>query len=89
MAEKIKIEISQEAYSVAAQQASENGFATADEYIDAVLRDDLDDLDAIVAQPWFAQKIEEGLASPDAGELTRERIDQLVQEGIALAKLGG
>lgn len=85
MSEKEKIEISREAYDVAARHASENGFSSAGEYIDALLLDD-DDLDAIVAQPWFARKIEEGEASPIAGELTPERVDELVKQGIASAQ---
>jgi hypothetical protein len=37
-------------------------------------------------QPWLQEKIEEGLKSGDAGLLTRERLKQLVDEGIALAE---
>jgi hypothetical protein len=33
----------------------------------------------------FRKRIEEGLASPDAGDLTRARISELVEEGIARA----
>ncbi len=83
---KAKNEISQEALAVAAKNAAEAGFSSADEYIESLL---MDDLDAITHQPWFAKKIEEGLASPDAGELTPQLIDQLVQEGIDRAKRRG
>ncbi len=80
---KAKIEISQEALAVAAKNAAEAGFSSADEYIESLV---MDDYDAFFRQPWVKQKIEEGLSSPDAGELTRDVIAQLVQEGIALAK---
>ena len=45
-----------------------------------------DNLGAIAAQPWFQKKIEEGLASPIVGPLTRERVEQFVSEGIARSK---
>ncbi|MEJ0027716.1 MAG: hypothetical protein WDN01_16955 [Rhizomicrobium sp.] len=83
---KAKIEISQEALAVAAKNAAEAGFATTDGYIESLLLEDRDELDAIARQPWFLKKIEEGLASPDAGELTPELIDRAVQEGIDRAK---
>ncbi len=57
---KAKIEISQEALAVAAKNAAEAGFATAGEYIEAILLEDRDELDAIAQQPWFQKKIEEG-----------------------------
>ncbi len=83
---KAKIEISQEALAIAAKNAAEAGFATADEYIESLLLEDRDELDAIARQPWFQKKIEEGLASPIVGELTPERVSQLVQQGIERAK---
>ena len=86
MTMKAVIEISEKARSAAEEQAAANGFATVGEYVEALLLDDPDDLDAIMNQSWFLKKIEEGLASEDAGELTKERIARLVQEGIALAK---
>ncbi|MEJ1967715.1 MAG: hypothetical protein WDN03_03615 [Rhizomicrobium sp.] len=82
----MKIEISEEARAVAEREAAASGFATADAYVEALLLGDVDDLDAIVGQPWFVKKIEEGEASPIVGELTPERITQLVQQGIARAK---
>ncbi len=85
MTDKVKIEISEKARAAAEDQAAANGFASVEDYVEALLLDDLD-LDAIVRQPWFLKKIEEGEASPIAGELTHERIQQLVQQGIDLAK---
>jgi hypothetical protein len=40
-------------------------------------------------QYWLRQQIEEGLASPNAGELTEEHIRHLVSEGIGRAKSKG
>jgi hypothetical protein len=79
------VKISEKARAVAAERAAENGYASADEYIEALLLDDAE-LDELARQPWFLKKIEEGEASPIVGELTNERIDQLVQQGIALAR---
>ncbi len=42
----------------------------------------------VAYRDWLRAQIAEGLASGDAGELTRQRINQLVEEGIALAKRG-
>jgi 16S rRNA G1207 methylase RsmC len=86
MAPKAQIEISEEALAAAEKNAADNGFASANEYIESLLLDDDAELDAIARQPWFQKKIEEGLASPIVGELTPELIDQLVQEGIARAQ---
>ena len=86
MTAKAVIEISEKARCAAEEQAAANGFATVEEYVESLLLDDQDDLDTIMRQPRVLKMIEEGLASDDAGELTAERIDQLVDEGIARAK---
>lgn len=88
MGVKAKIEISPAAHAIAEKNATAGGFATVGEYVEALLLDDRDELDALVSQPWFIKMIEEGEASPVAGELTHERIQQLVQQGIDLAKRG-
>jgi hypothetical protein len=80
-----KVEISDRARAIAEEQASAHGYATADAFIEALLLLD-DKSDGVEHQPWFREKIEQSLASGSAGKLTRERISQLVQEGIALAK---
>lgn len=85
MVEKIRIEISEEALAAAERGAAEVGMSSANEYIEALLTDDYD---AFFCQPWVREKIEEGLASPDAGPFTREALSQIVQEGLALAKRG-
>ncbi|HEX4303329.1 MAG TPA: hypothetical protein VHZ78_11080 [Rhizomicrobium sp.] len=86
MSAKAKIEISAEALAVAQKNANDSGFSSADAYIEALL---LDDLDAVVAQPWFKRRIEEGLASPIVGELTPDRVSQLVRQGIDRANRRG
>ncbi len=83
MTTKVKIQVSKEAHAAAEKDAFAAGFATADEYVEALL---LEDYDAITQQPWFRQKIEEGEASPIVGELTPARVTQLVQQGIERAK---
>ena len=83
MGAKAKIEISEEARDVALELAIANGFASADDYVEALL---LDDLDAVIAQPWFRAKIAEGEASPVVGPLTAARVHELVQAGIQRAK---
>jgi hypothetical protein len=45
-----------------------------------------DDYESTLRQNWFRRQIEKGLMSPDAGELTRARIDELIEDGIARAK---
>ena len=85
MVEKVRIEISGEALAAAERGAAETGLSSANEYIEALLTDDYD---AFFSQPWVREKIDEGLASPDAGPLTREGLSQIVQEGLALAKRG-
>lgn len=82
MVGKARIEISQEALAAAEKNATAGGFATADAYVEALL---LDDYDAIVRQTWFQKKVAEGETSPIVGELTRERVSQLVQQGIGRA----
>lgn len=85
MVEKVRIEISEEALAAAEKGAAETGLSSANEYIEALLTDDCD---AFFNQSWVGEKIDQGLASPDAGQLTREFLSQIVQEGLALAKRG-
>lgn len=81
---KMTVTISERARSVAEKRVAEEGFSSVDQYVDSLIIDD--DLDAVFQQDWFRAKIEEGLNSPDVGELTRERIARLVREGIEAAK---
>ena len=81
---KMTVTISDRARSVAEKRVAEEGFSSIDQYVDSLILED--DLDAVLQQDWFRAKIEEGLNSPDVGELTRERIADLVREGIEAAK---
>ena len=45
-----------------------------------------DDYESTLRQNWFRRQIEKGLMSPDASELTRARIDELIEDGIARAR---
>lgn len=81
---KMTVTISDRARSVAEKRVAEEGFSSIDQYVDSLILDD--NLDAVLQQDWFRAKIEEGLNSPDVGELTRERIADLVREGIEAAK---
>ena len=35
---------------------------------------------------WLRQRLEEGLRAPSAGELTREKFDRLISEGMSRAE---
>ena len=77
------VKISEQAWALAEKRASEQGFNSVDEYIDLLIREDQD---VSAVSGWLRSRIEEGLASPNAGELTREKFDRLVSEGVARAK---
>ena len=84
MSDSLTVKISPRARSLAEENSAREGFSSVDDYVDAlILEGNFEDL---VREPWLRKKIEEGLASPVAGELTRERIAQLVEEGISLAE---
>jgi predicted transcriptional regulator len=83
MSKTTTVTISERARSVAEKRVVEEGFSSIDQYIDVLILED--DLDAILPQDWVRAKIEEGLNSPDAGELTRGRIAEIVSEGIEAA----
>jgi predicted transcriptional regulator len=81
---KMTVTISAHARSVAEKRVAEEGFSSIDQYVDTLILED--DLDSVLQQQWFQAKIQEGLKSPDVGDLTRERIAGLVREGIEAAK---
>jgi len=83
MNERATITISKRALELAEKRAAEEGVSP-EEYVDGLIAGD--SLEDLLEQPWLRSKIEEGLASPIVGELTRERVAQLVEEGIALAE---
>jgi len=82
MNKRITIELPEAALLHAEERAAEEGFDSVDAYLSALIEEDC----AIdLNQEWIRKKIEEGLASPIVGELTRADIDRLMEEGIALA----
>jgi predicted transcriptional regulator len=84
MSDSLTVKISPRARSLAEENSAREGFSSVDDYVDAlILEDSFEDL---VHEQWLQKKIEEGLASPVAGELTRERLRLLVEEGIVLAE---
>lgn len=77
------VTISDQARALAEKRAREEGFDSIDAYVDALIQED--EAEASV-RGWMRQRIEEGLASPSAGELTRTKLDRLVAEGTARIK---
>lgn len=77
------VTISVESRALAEKRAREEGFQSVDEYVDTLIREDGQ---ASSVRGWLRERIEEGLRSPSAGELTREKFDRLVSEGMARAK---
>jgi hypothetical protein len=80
MNQKPTITLSEDARALAAKRAQEEGFDSIESYIGALIEDDRQ---AGQMQAWMRMRLEEGLASPSAGELTEEKVKQLVGEGIA------
>jgi len=84
MSHDLTVKISPKARHLAEEKVTREGYASVDDYVDALILDD--NLDELLNQPWLQEKIEEGLRSGNAGLLTRERLRELVDEGIALAE---
>lgn len=82
MSDRTTIAISKRALELAEKRAAQEGVSP-EKYVDELIADD--SLDHALEDAWFRQKIEEGLKSGDAGLLTRERLRQLVNEGMSLA----
>jgi hypothetical protein len=80
MNQKPTITLSESARALAAKRAQEEGFDSVEAYIDALIEDDRQ---TGQMQAWMRACLEEGLASPSAGELTEEKVGHLVGEGIA------
>jgi predicted transcriptional regulator len=68
--------------ALAKERAEEQGFASINEYIDALIEEDRA---AGLVRRWMRDKIKEGLASPNAGRLTKKKLDRLIGQGIARA----
>ena len=64
----------------AEERAREDGYESIGAYLAALVEEDRL---AHTADSWLKKRIEDGLASPNMGELTREKLDRLIDEGIA------
>jgi hypothetical protein len=77
---KANVLLSEIARALAEKRVREEGFESIDSYVDALIEQDND---ANLITGLVRMRLREGLASPNAGELTREKFDLLVKEGIA------
>jgi len=84
MSDDLTVKISPRARSLAEENSAREGYSSVDDYVDALILED--SLEDFLRQPWIREKIEEGLKSGSAGALTRERLREIVDEGIALAE---
>jgi hypothetical protein len=76
---KPNIAISERARTLAEQRSREEGFDSTDAYVEALISEDA----SYNALPdWLRRRLEEGLQSPSAGELTEKRIAELIDEGV-------
>jgi hypothetical protein len=82
MTQRVTISLSDELRGIAVKRAEEEGFESLDAYIGALIEEDRRDM---VATGWLLERLEEGLKSGPAGPLTREKVEQLIAEGIARA----
>ena len=84
MSDDLIVKISPRARRVAEENSAREGFSSVDEYVDALIFED--SFEDLLRQPGLQEKIEEGLKSGNAGVLTRQRLREIVDEGIALAE---
>jgi hypothetical protein len=83
---KTTVTLSERTRSIAESRAREEGFPSVDAYVDALIEEDRE---TSAIQGWMKARIEEGLASPSAGELTRDKLRRLVSEGVSRATRRG
>jgi hypothetical protein len=76
--------LSDKAYAIAEERAKEYGCDSVETYLNQILEEREDD-EAVDIPEWMEKAIDEGLASGPSEPLTREKLHQLVHEGIALA----
>jgi len=74
--------LSGKARALAEERAEEQGFASINEYIDALIKEDRA---AGLVKRWMREKIKQGLASPSAGRMTKKKLNRLIGQGIARA----
>ena len=74
--------LSGKARALAKERAEEQGFASINDYIDALIEEDRA---TGLVKRWMRERIKEGLDSPNAGRMTKKKLDRLVGQGIARA----
>jgi predicted transcriptional regulator len=74
--------LSRKVRALAKERSEEQGFASINQYIDALIEEDRA---AGLVKGWVRARIKEGLASPNAGRLTKKKLDRLIGQGIARA----
>jgi hypothetical protein len=84
MSDDLTVKISPRARQVAEENSAREGYSSVDDYVDALILED--GFEDFLRRPWLQDKIEEGIKSGSAGSLTRERLREIVDEGIALAE---
>jgi hypothetical protein len=80
MNQKPTITLSEDAQALAEKRAREEGFDSVDAYIDALIEEDGQ---TGTIRGWMRERLEQGIGSPTAGELTESKLQRLVGEGIA------
>ena len=78
--QKPTITLSEEAQALAEKRAREEGFESVDAYVGALIEEDGQ---TGTIRGWMRERLEQGLASPTAGELTESKLQRLIGEGIA------
>lgn len=80
MSQKPTITLSKEAQALAEERAREEGFESIDAYVGTLIEEDGQ---AGIIRNWMRERLEQGLASPSAGDLTESKLQCLIGEGIA------
>lgn len=79
MNRELTVKLSGDAGALAEKRAAEEGFESVDAYVNTLIVEDQEAGSAT----WIRARLEEGIASPNTGELSRAKLVRLVDEGIA------
>lgn len=77
---KQTILLSDDLRAKAEQRMRDEGFESLEAYVGALINDDAE---TSIGLDLLRQRIEEGLASGNAGPVSREKVERLIGEGIA------
>ncbi len=80
MSQKPAIVLPEPTRTIAEKRAREEGFDSVETYLSALVDEDRE---TGAVHEWMRERIEEGLRSPNAGTLSRAKLDSLVEDGIA------